>query len=141
MRLVPLSADLPRRIVSDGATLRRVSAKERTITTVMVIAAIVAWLVVALVFTFVSPVGSASAQLMGAIALGAAVGLTLWPLLWAASRSNPGGLVAAGRRSGLAGLVLTSLVVLRAIDVVTLPVALFLVIGAVLVEVAFSLRH
>jgi hypothetical protein len=141
MRLVPLPADLPRRFMSDRATLRRVSAKERTITTVMVIAAIAAWLVVAGVFTFVSPVGSASTQLFGAIALGAAIGLTLWPLLWAASRSNPSGLVASGRRSGLAGLVVTSLVVLRAIDVVTAPVALFLVIGAVLVEVAFSLRH
>jgi hypothetical protein len=30
---------------------------------------------------------------------------------------------------------------LRAIDVVTLPVLLFLIVGAILVEVAFSLRH
>jgi hypothetical protein len=41
----------------------------------------------------------------------------------------------------MAGLVVALLVVLRAIDVVTLPVLLFLVLGAVLVEVAFTLRR
>jgi hypothetical protein len=35
----------------------------------------------------------------------------------------------------------TILVVLRAIDVVALPVVIFLIVGAVLVEVAFSLRR
>jgi hypothetical protein len=124
-----------------GATLRRVSATERTITTVLVAAAIGAWLVVAAVFTLVSPVGSASVQLFGAIVLGAAVGLTLWPLLWSPIRSNPGALLTAARRSALAGLVVTILVVLRAIDVVALPVVVFLIVGAVLVEVAFSLRR
>jgi hypothetical protein len=124
-----------------GATLRRVSATERTITTVLVAAAIGAWLVVAAVFTLVSPVGSASVQLFGAIVLGTAVGLTLWPLLWSPIRSNPGALVTAARRSALAGLVVAILVVLRAIDVVALPVVIFLIVGAVLVEVAFSLRR
>lgn len=127
--------------MSRGATLRPVSATERSITTAMVIAAIVAWLVVAGVFTLVSPVGSASAQLLGAIVLGAAVGLTLWPLLWSSTRSAPGALTTSARRSGLAGLVVSIVVVLRVIDVVVLPVVLFLVIGAVLVEVAFSLRR
>ncbi len=37
--------------------------------------------------------------------------------------------------------MVTILVVLRAIDVVTLPVLLFLILGAVLVEAAFSLRR
>ena len=80
-------------------------------------------------------------QQVVAIALGTAVALTLWPLLWAARRGVPGSLVAAGRRGGLAGLVVAILVVLRALDVVSLPVVLFLIIGAILVEVAFSLRH
>ncbi len=104
-------------------------------------AALVAWITVALVLTTVSPVGDAGAQLLGALVLGAAVWLTLWPLLWWASRGALGGLTASGRRSGLAGLVVSILVVLRALDAVVLPVVLFLVIGAVLVEVAFTLRR
>jgi hypothetical protein len=118
-----------------------VSAQDRTVTIILVSAAIAAWLMVASVFTQISPVGDAGAQLLGALALGAAVGLTLWPLLWSASRSTPGSLLTSGRRSALAGLVVSSLVVLRAIDVVTLPVLLFLVVGAVLVEVAFAVHR
>jgi hypothetical protein len=107
----------------------------------MVIAAIIAWFVVAAVFTLVSPIGSASIQLFGAIALGVAISLTLLPLLWSPIRTKNGALVTAVRRSALAGLVVTILVVLRAIDVVALPVVIFLAVGAVLVEVAVSLRR
>jgi hypothetical protein len=118
-----------------------VSARDRTITVVLGGAALLAWLIVSAIFTTVSPLGHAGAQLAGAVALGSAVGLTLWPLLWSATRSSPGALTTAGRRSALAGLVTSILVVLRAIDVVDLPVVLFLVVGAVLVEAAFSLRR
>ena len=124
-----------------GATLRPVSARDRTVTLVLVGAAVAAWLLLALVFSTVSPERNAGAQLLGALALGTAVALTIWPLLWSASRDTPGAMVTTGRRSWLVGLVVTILVVLRAIDVVTLPVLLFLVVGAVLVEVAFSLRR
>lgn len=132
---------MPGRPLTARATLRPVSARERTITTALVIAAIAAWFLVAAVFTLVSPVGDAGAQLLGAIALGSAVGLTLWPLLWSASRSRPGALIVAGRRSGLAGFVVASVVVLRAIDVDVTGVLAFLVIGAVLVEIAFTMRR
>ncbi|MEA2025056.1 MAG: hypothetical protein U9O18_00045 [Chloroflexota bacterium] len=117
------------------------SARDRTVTLILVSAAITAWFVVAIVFTMISPVGNAGVQLLGALALGFAVGLTLWPLLWSASRSHPSAIITSGRRSGLAGLLVTILVVLRAIEVVTAPVLLFLVAGAVLVEVAFTLRR
>ena len=127
--------------MSAGTTLRPVSARDRTTTLVLVAAAIVAWFVVALIFTTVSPERDAMAQLLGALALGAAVALTLWPLLWSAGPSSPGAIVTSGRRSALAGLLVTILVVLRAIDVVTVPVLTFLVVGAVLVEIAFSLRR
>jgi hypothetical protein len=107
----------------------------------MVIAAIVAWFVVAAIFTLVSPVGDAVAQLAGALALGSAVGLTLWPLLWSPRRREHGALAVAARRSALAAIVVASLVVLRANDVAILPVGLFLLVGAVLVELAFTLRR
>lgn len=80
-------------------------------------------------------------QLLGAISLGVAVALTVWPLLWSWRRDVPGSIVSAGRRAGLAGLVISILVVLRALDAVSVPVVLFLVVGAVLVEAAYSLRR
>jgi hypothetical protein len=118
-----------------------VSASDRSITLVLVAAALVAWGGVALLLTMVSPVGDAGVQLLGAIMLGSAIGLTLWPLLWSASRRSPGALTTSGRRAGLAGLVVSILVVLRVLDAVSLPVVLFLVVGAVLVETALTLRR
>jgi hypothetical protein len=118
-----------------------VSARDRSLTLALVVAALVAWMAIAVILTTLSPASSAAVLLMGAIALGVAVALTLWPLLWSARREVAGSLVAAGRRSGLAGLVVSSLVILRALDVVGVPVVIFLVVGAVLIELAFSLRH
>lgn len=127
--------------MSDTATLRPVSARERTITLVLVAAAIAAWFVVAFVLAFVSPEGNAGGQLFGAFAFGAATGLTLWPLLWSASRTRPGSLTSSGRRSFLSGAVVSMLVILRAIDVVSTVVIVFVVAGAIVIELAFSLRR
>ncbi len=127
--------------MSDGATLRPVSARERTITIILVVAAIAAWFVVAFVLAFVSPEGDAGAQLFGAAAFGAAVTLTLWPLLWSASRAAHGGLVTSGRRSFLAGAAVSIFVVLRAIDVVSPVVIIFVIASAVIIELVFSLRR
>jgi len=127
--------------MNPAATLRAVSPRDRRLTLLLLVAALVASGAVAIVLATVSPVGDAGAQLLGALVLGSAVWLTLWPLLWSAGRGAPGGFVTSGRRSGLAGLVVSILVVLRALDAVVLPVVLFLFIGAVLVEVAFTLRR
>jgi hypothetical protein len=142
---VPVPEDLPSLIVTHTARLGLVSIRDRTVSLILVSAAFIAWVTVGLVFTNVSPVGSAGAQLLGALLLGTAVGLTAWPLLWSAGQHAdrpPGaGLVTAARRSGLIGLVITILVVLRALDAVALPVLIFIVVTAVLVELAFTLRH
>ena len=127
--------------MSQRATLRPVSATERTITIVLGAAAIAAWFVVAFVLAFVSPEADAGAQLFGAIAFGAAVALTLWPLLWSATRHRPAGLATSGRRSILAGSVVTILVVLRAIDVVSPVVIIFVIVGAIVIEVAVTVRR
>ncbi len=127
--------------MSSGITLRPVSAQDRTVTIILVSAAIAAWFVVAFVLTMVSPAGDAGAQLLGAIALGAAVGLTLWPLLWSATRHRPGALATSARRCVLVGTFMAILVILRAIDVVTAPVVIFLVVGAVLIEAGFTMRR
>jgi hypothetical protein len=127
--------------VSGEATLRPVSARERTITLVLVAAAIAAWLLVAFVLAFISPEGSAGGQLFGAIVFGSAVGLTIWPLLWSASRSAPGGLATSARRSFLVGSVVSILVIMRAIDVVSTIVIVFIVVGAVVIELAITMRR
>jgi hypothetical protein len=108
---------------------------------VLVAAAIAAWFVVAFVLGYVSPEGNAGAQLFGAAAFGAAVALTLWPLLWTPTRGSPGALTSSGRRSFLAGAVVSILVILRAIDVVSPVVIVFVVVGAIVIEVAFTLRR
>ena len=127
--------------MSAGATLRPVSATERTITTILVAAAIAAWFVVAFVLAFVSPENDAGAQLLGAVVFGSAVALTSWPLLWSATRHRPAGLSTSARRSFLAGAVVTILVVLRAIDVVSPVVIVFVVVAAIVIELAVSLRR
>ena len=124
-----------------GATLRPVSARERTLTILLVAAAIAAWFVVAFVLGFISPEGDAGAQLLGASALGAATALTLWPLLWSPTRRHHGSLATSGRRAFLAGAVVSILVILRAIDVVSTIVIVFVILGAVVIELAFSLRR
>ena len=128
------------------ARIVAVSVRDRTVSLILVSAAFIAWAIVAIVFTTVSPVGNAGAQLLGALLLGIAVGLTVWPLLWSPRHhgdeaTGSGSLFVAGRRSGLVGLVITILVILRALDAVAIPVLLFLVIAAVLIELALTLRR
>jgi membrane protease YdiL (CAAX protease family) len=127
--------------VKRRATLPPVSDRDRSITLSLVAAALVAWVVLAAIFVTLSPERDAGIQMLGALALGCAVGLTLWPVLWTAMRQAPGALVISGRRSALVGLLIVILVILRAIDAVALPVLLFLLVGAVAVEVAMSMRR
>lgn len=127
--------------MSRGSTLRPVSASERTVTILLVAGAIAAWFAVAVVLAFVSPEDDAAAQLAGALVFGVAAALTLWPLLWSAARARPGSLLTAGRRSILAGSVVSILVVLRAIDAVSTIMLIFVVVGAIVIEVAVTLRR
>lgn len=127
--------------MSGGTTLRRVSARERTITIVLVASAIVAWFAFAFVLAFVSPERDAAAQLLGAFVFGATAALTVWPLLWSMVRSSPDGLSASGRRSFIIGGAITLLIILRAIDVVSPVVVLAVVVGGIVIELAFRLRR
>lgn len=124
-----------------GATLRPVSARERTITIVLVTAAIAAWFATAFMLAFVSPERDAGAQLLGAFVFGATAALTIWPLLWSLVRGNPDGLSASARRSFIVGGAITLLIILRAIDVVSPVVVLSVIVGGVVIELAFRLRH
>lgn len=141
MRLVSVPTHLSSRCLTHGSTLRPVSARERTITIVLVAAAIAAWFATAIVLAFVSPERNAGGQLLGAIVFGLTAALTLWPLLWSLVRGNPGALSTSGRRAFLVGSVVTVLVILRAIDVVSPIVVVFIIVAAVVIELAFRLRR
>lgn len=87
------------------------------------------------------------ALLAGALLLGGALALTLAPLLWLASfvRSNRiayrGDWWRAARRAGLAALVVMLFVLMRGQGAFSVPLALFVVAMAVLVELTLSLRR
>jgi hypothetical protein len=160
MRLLPVSADLPieRGVIAasesgpapaidspcDEAAVKR---RDRLANISAFALAAVAWAAVGYVITNYDPRQSAGALLVGAVLLGAAVGLTFAPLLWIAGfvRARNIGYIGdwwkAGRRATLIGLVVTIFVVLRGQDAFSVPLALFVVAMAVLVELTLSLRR
>jgi len=83
----------------------------------------------------------------GAVLIGAAIALTLAPLLWIAGFVETrhiafkGDWLRAARRAALCGLVVTLLIVLRAQDALSLPMAIFVIAMPVLVEVSLSVRR
>lgn len=105
------------------------------------------WLAVAYLFTRTDPRGDASAVISGALLLGAAVALTLVPLIWLATFALHKRIAYRGdwwraiRRAALVGLVVLLLVLLRGQDALSAPLAIFVVTMALLVEVTLSLRR
>lgn len=124
-----------------------VYARDRIANLMLIAAAVAAWAAVAWLFTTRSPVGDSGVQMSGAILLGAAVVVTLWPLFWLVAFTtrhriaHRGDWLRAGRRALLVGLVVILLVVLRALDAFNLPTAAFVVAMAGLVELSLTLRR
>lgn len=109
--------------------------------------ALTAWAVVALILVTYDPRANAAVLLAGALMLGAAVAGTLAPLLWLAGFALQGRIAYRGdwwratRRAALVGLIVAIFVVLRGEQALNLPLALFVVAMAVLVELTLSLRR
>jgi hypothetical protein len=109
--------------------------------------AVASWVGVAVVLIDFDPRANSMVLLVGALLIGAAVGLTLLPLLWllgfaAQGRiALPGDWWRAGRRAGLVGLIVALFVVLLGEKALNLPLALFVTAMALLVEVTLSLRR
>jgi hypothetical protein len=108
--------------------------------------AIGAWVAVGWLLVSRSPVGQPLVQLAGAIAIGTAVGITLWPVSWLAAYARGAGpgrgdWATAGRRAAIAGLTVGVLVMLRGQGALSVPLAIFVVTLAVLVEAAFTWRR
>lgn len=109
--------------------------------------AICAWAAVAVILVTFDPRANATALLAGALTLGFAVAGTLAPLLWLVGFAAQGRIAFRGdwwraaRRAALVGLIVAIFVVLRGEQALNLPLALFVVAMAVLVELTLSLRR
>jgi hypothetical protein len=109
--------------------------------------ALAAWTALALILVTFDPRADAAALLAGALTLGAAVAGTLAPVLWLVGFALQGRIAYRGdwwraaRRAALVGLIVAIFVVLRGEQALNLPLAMFVVAMAVLVELTLSLRR
>jgi hypothetical protein len=126
--------------------------RDRVANVALIVGALAGWAMVALLFTTRSPFdasgeGDAPLQLLGALLLGVAVTLTLWPLFWLVAFARRRGIayrgdwLRAGRRAGLAGFVVVLLVVIRSFGAFSLPLAGFVVAMALFVEFTLTYRR
>lgn len=106
-----------------------------------------AWTGVVVVLVAFDPRTNAQVLLAGALLLGVALAASLAPLLWLAGFARQGRIAYRGdwwrasRRAALVGLVVTIFVVLRGEAALNVPLALFVVAMAALVELTLSLRR
>jgi hypothetical protein len=156
MRVLPVPGDLPlQRGLSGTRPLDRLAwmyLRDRLANVTLIVAALAAWAAVALLFTTHSPFdaageGDAPVQLTGALLLGLAVALSLWPLFWlmAFARrrqiAHRGDWVRAARRALIVGAVVALLVMIRAFGAFSLPLAAFVVVMALFVELSLTFRR
>lgn len=124
-----------------------VNSADRVASVSLFVVAALAWLGLGYVILNFDPRSNAQALLYGALLLGLAVAATVAPLLWLAAFARHhriayrGDWWRAARRAALAGLVAFLFVLLRGQDALSLPLALFIVAMAVLVELTLSLRR
>ncbi len=110
-------------------------------------AATLAWAVVVLLVLNRDPREDPVAGLLGAIAMGTAVGLTSTPLFWLAAFARHGRIayrgdwLRAGRRGLWVGLVVGLFVELRVLDVFSIPIALFIVVLVIFAELTLSFER
>lgn len=106
-----------------------------------------AWAVVAYIVLNHDPLGEPVVLLAGALAMGVAAGMSLVPLLWLAGFGRArriayrGDWWRAARRGVLVGLVVVIFVLLLGQQMFSVPLALFVVAMAVLVEATLTFRR
>ena len=107
-------------------------------------AAIVVWILVALVVTTRDPVVEPLAGFVGAALIGLAVGLTATPIAWLVVFGRHrriayrGDWTRAARRGGWVGLIVAIFIVLRLQGALELPIALFILALAAVAEATLS---
>jgi len=109
--------------------------------------AVAAWVGVAVVVIDFDPRANSTVLLVGAALIGTAIGLTLLPLLWLIGFAAQGRIALRGdwwrafRRAALIGVIVALFVLLLGERALSLPLALFVVAMALLVELTLSLRR
>ena len=104
----------------------------------------IAWIVVAIILTTRDPYGDPMAGYVGALAIGAAIGLLATPLCWLVVFARHrriayrGDWVRAARRGGWIGLIVAIFIVLRLQSALELPIALFIVALVAVAEATLS---
>ena len=107
-------------------------------------AAAVIWVLVGLIVTTRDPVEDPVAGFLGAALIGLAVALTTIPLFWLVVFGRHrriayrGDWVRAARRGSWVGLVVAIFIVLRLQGALELPIALFIVVLAIVAEATLS---
>lgn len=120
------------------------ATRDRLLNLGLLAAAVVVWILVALVLTTRDPVAEPTAGVIGGALIGLAVALTLIPILWligfARQRriSYTGDWTTAVRRGAWVGGIVTVFIVLRLQDALELPIALFIIVLAVVAEATLS---
>jgi hypothetical protein len=124
-----------------------VESRDRLLNLGILVAAVVAWAVVALLVLNRDPRQDPAAGLLGAISMGTAVGLTAAPLFWLAVFARHrriayrGDWVRAGRRGLWVGLVVGLFVELRVLGVFSVPIALFVVVLVLFAELTLTIER
>jgi hypothetical protein len=110
----------------------------------LLVAAGVAWVLVAILVTSRDPYVDPVAGYLGALLIGLAVGLTAVPLAWLVVFARhrriayQGDWLRAARRGAWVGLFVAVLVVLRLVDAFQVPIVLFLAAIFVVAEITLS---
>ncbi len=119
-------------------------SRDRLTNIATLLAAGVAWIIVIIIVTTQDPRASGQAAFIGAIAIGAAVGLTLVPLLWLVTFSRHariayrGDWLRAFRRGAWVAFVVALFVLLRLENAFSLPIALFVLVIVGVAEATLS---
>lgn len=120
--------------------------RDRLASLVGIAASVGMWTLVAAHLTTRSPSGDTGVQATGALLLGAAVAVTLLPLFYLAAYARRriayrGDWLRALRRALLVGMVVAILVMLKALDAFSIPIAFFVIAMAAFVEIILTSRQ
>jgi hypothetical protein len=124
-----------------------VEARDRLANIGLFVAAIVVWLLVALIVTTRDPIADRFAGYVGGLLMGLAVGLTTIPLFWLVVFGRHrriayrGDWYRAARRGGWVALVVALVVILRVQGIFQWPLVLFVLALVVVAELTLSVER